>query len=499
MKKPTNIILIFTDQHLKSTLGCYGNKDCQTPNLDRIAANGTIFDNAYTTSPICTPARASVQTGLYPFKHGMQTNIFMHGCMIHELRDCPELLSRRLESASYAPYYTGKWHLGYGKETLADPYYQENYLKIDSHLYDIEYPDLYRETSSLPTTVGYQGDDFPGHGGGGHAYPQYLKYQEDLGMKQETTHHGGGKYEVTSPVETTIDYFLTERAKHWIDEGLKQEKPYFLMLNYWGPHSPYYVPTKFVNQYKDTAIPPWPSFEEDQTHKPRIHVATRNTERDWEYIQEDMRFYYGYVSYLDWEIGRILEHLEQTGTLDNTVIIFSSDHGDSMGIHHGLFNKSIHMYEPTNTISLMVWDPRESGGKRAPNFANLTDIYSTILDLAGVPEEQSKRHGRSLMPLVRGEDVSNWPEAVVTEGSGIQHLLITQRAIRKGNLKYVFNTGDLEELYDLEMDPEEMRNLAVEPEFAKDLQEMRQALADWMLEKGDRLIEQYERIFPVKS
>ncbi len=492
MNPSPNIVLIFTDQHLKTFLGCYGSQVCRTPNLDRLAARGTVFDNAYTTSPICSPARASVQTGLYPFKHGMQTNIFMHGCMLHELPDSPALLSRRLAAAGYTPYYTGKWHLGYGADARRDPYYQSHYAEIDSHLHDVELPDGYCSVTSLPTTLGYVGDDFPGHGGGGHAYPQYGEHLAAHGLRQDVRAlEGIEQFEVTSPIETTVDHFLTDRACHWFDEGQRGNKPFFLMLNYWGPHRPYYVPTRFVDEYRDAVFEPWSSFDEDTTGKPRIHDAMRCKQETWASTQAELRLYAGYVAYIDWEIGRFLDHLDASGEADHTVVLFASDHGDSLGIHNRLFNKSIHLYEPTTSIGLIVADPRVPGGRRESRFANLTDLYSTILDLAGVAPELQRRHGRSLMPLVQGEGVADWPTCVVTEGSGLQHLLFTQRAIRCGDIKYVFNCGDRDELYDLARDPDEMRNLSEDPAHAGLLRRMQEALATWMRDKGDGLLDRY--------
>ena len=114
MSNKQNIIFIFTDQQRRDFLGCYGSEIVKTPNIDMLAADGTVFDNAYTVYPVCTPARASLQTGLYPCNHGMQNNMYQPGCVVHELPDTPSLLSRRLGSLGYTAGHTGKWHIGYG-------------------------------------------------------------------------------------------------------------------------------------------------------------------------------------------------------------------------------------------------------------------------------------------------------------------------------------------------------------------------------------------------
>ncbi|VGO21921.1 sulfatase-like hydrolase/transferase [Pontiella sulfatireligans] len=485
-----NVLFILTDQHRRDTLSCYGNTDTDTPNLDRLAREGVVFDNAYTTCAVCSPARASIHTGLYPFKHGMQTNIFMHGCMIHELADSPKLLSRRLYTAGVTPAFTGKWHLGYGKPTRDQ--YPDSDPGFDSNRDSVELPEAYKGVTSLPSTVGFVGDDFPGHGGGGHSYPQYKEYLKKQGLELKAIDMGHNRFEVTSGDEATVDHFLTNRTIELVDDVSTQGKPFFMMLNYWGPHEPYYVPTRFLEPYRNKVYQPWPSFEEDQTSKPTIHNAMRDT-RPWTHWQEELRYYHAYINYLDHEIGRVFQHLEKKGLMDDTLIIFSADHGDAGGTHAGTQNKSIHNYETTNAIPLIIRDPNGRTGERENRFANLTDLYATILDTAGDPAPND-RHGRSLLPLLRGEMTADWPDCAVTEGSGIQHLLVSQRAIRWSQFKYVFNGGDLEELYNLENDPHEMCNLAGEEQSADLLMEGRTKLFEWLNNNGDHLAGQFKRL-----
>ena len=313
-------------------------------------------------------------------------------------------------------------------------------------------------------------------------------------FRSETVQGSSGNLrEVTSGEETTVDHFLTKRAIELIDEALTHNKPIFAMLNLWGPHEPYYVPSRFLDPYRNKTYAPWASFEEDQTHKPAIHDAMRDT-HPWEHWEEELRYYHAYISYIDHELGRVIEHLEKKGLMKDTLVIFSADHGDAGGMHAGTQNKSIHNYETTNAIPLIIRDPKGRRGERESHFVNLTDLYATILDIAEDPTPND-RHGRSLLPLLRkGEAPADWPDCAVTEGSGVQHLLVSQRAIRWGHTKYVFNSGDLEELYDLEADPHEMRNLAVEEEFAGLLVEGRQRLYQWLVSKGDGLAGQFKRI-----
>lgn len=488
-----NILLIVTDQHVKSSIGAYGSKICKTPNLDRLADEGVLFENAYTTCPVCSPARASLQTGLYPFKHGMQTNIFMHGCMVHELPDRPYLLSRRLNDAGYTSGYTGKWHLGYGKEAFNSSYYNEHIEEIDRFRDFIDYPDEYRLATGLPSTCGYIGDDFPGHGGGGHSYPQYFNYLEHLGRTQTTRQYADYFNIVTSSDDTTIDYFLVERSKNIIEKLCTKDKPWFHSLNFWGPHGPYSPTEHFFEMYKDIDLSPWESFYASQVDKPKFHWGKRNG-GGWEEFQNALRVYYAYVSFIDAQIGRLIDWLNDHELLDNTHIIFTADHGDSMGIHGGLTDKSFHLYEETTSIPLIVKPAGGINGFSEKRFANTTDIYSTILDLAGLPEEQTRQHGRSLMPLIRQDNVLNWPEEVVVESSGLGPALHTSRMIRRGNDKYIFNCGGIDELYNLSDDPHELVNLALKSDSKTLLKEMRLLLKKWLEKKGDYLVTQYSQL-----
>lgn len=491
MQDNTNVILIFTDQHRRDSLGCYGSTIALSPNIDSLAEDGVIFDNAYTVYPVCTPARASLQTGLYPCNHGMQNNMYQPGCVVHELPDTSYLLSRQLQKQGYSAGHTGKWHLGFGSASHKDPWYKSN--DVESSLNTIEYPDFYRSGSSLPTDLGYEGDDFPGHGGGGHNYKQYRDYLEEHNLEHLLKDETSSATEVLSPEESTIDYFLTERAIHFVDKFRRRSSPFYFALNFWGPHQPAYVPESYYERYRDMKLTPWESFGEEQDSKPVIHNMVRNS-GDWDSFENAAKHVYAYGEFIDNQIGRFLDYLKQHDLYDSSYIIFSCDHGDSLGCHAGLGDKGFHMYEETVHIPLIIKPPKGMPHKkRVTEFANTTDIHATILDIAGVEKSENEGDGRSLLELLNAENSDDWTDCVVTEFTGLGYAACSQRMIRSGDYKYIFNSGDRGELYNLAEDPHELHNLHDDSSCNDIRFKLQDALYHWLVEHNDGFAQPYKK------
>lgn len=476
MADQPNILFIFTDQHRLSAMGCYGETPCQTPHLDGLAADGLRFETAYTTCPVCSPARATVMTGLYPHAHGVCSNVHNLGCSVHELRDRPELLSRRLEQAGYLCGYSGKWHLGTDQKTsFGGP-----------------------NAPSLPRDVGFIGQNFPGHGGGGFGYPEYQSYLAEHGWAHRThrvkepavliQEYGL----VEGPVESTVPYFLAENTIEMMARSQREEKPFFIWHNFWGPHGPFYTTRDCYDRYADMEIPPWPNYDWPATrinrpHRVKVHSQVdRATWADW---AEAIRYYYGFTTLIDQQIGRILAHLDATGQRENTVIIMSADHGQTLGSHGGLTDKGWHHFEEIQRIPFIVWLPermRHNGlkaGQVMAQWVSLADVYPTVLDLAGANWDQASVHGRSLAPLLRGE-MPAWRDASFTEFYGVNSLATSMVSIRHGDLKYGWNCSNLDEMYDLANDPYETRNLAQDPSYAATAREMCERIEAWMVRTG---------------
>lgn len=489
-----NILLIFTDQHRTDSLSCYNkNTICQTPNIDKLAQQSVIFSNAYTTCPVCSPARSSLYSGLYPSKTGIETNLYQAGCRTHELQNNPNLLSRRLQTVGYQLGYTGKWHLGIGSDKQKS---SEGKSILARQTKGFMESAAYENYGTLPTDIGFVGDNFPGHGNGGWEYPQFREYllnnNIELNIINKDTHVRPGDHsvtgEVTSSIKSTIEYYITQRAIDIINGFSKKEKPFFFALNFWGPHEPFFAPTEYLNMYRDKLIPQWSSFKEDSSHMPKIYELLRRPEVKWDFFENTLRHYYSCISHIDAQIGRLIEFLKLKGLYDDTIIIFAADHGDNQGCHGGLENKSYSMYDDTVKIPFLIKPATKSYiGYTQEAFVSTCDIYATILDMAGYIPQNSYGFGDG-RPLTRFIDSYNnfdWSNEIVTEGMGAFDVITTQRMYRQGKYKYVFNGAGEDQLFNMLNNPDETQNLILNPDYSEILLKLKNDFADWMTIHGD--------------
>jgi len=295
------------------------------------------------------------------------------------------------------------------------------------------------------------------------------------------------------PLESTVPYFLARNTISMIDSFRSREKPFFIWHNFWGPHTPYFVPREFIEMYRDVEIPPWPNFEWESRNIPGPHLANihpRSEELSWKDWAATLRYYYAFSTLIDSQIGRVMDHLRETGVLESTVVLFTSDHGETLGSHGGMTDKGWHHWEETHRIPFVIRRPGDVPGRRMQELVSLADVYPTILDLAGVTPGSEPVHGRSLLPLTEGR-AKSWRDMVVTEFHGVMNQGMTQRTLRWGKIKYGYNCCCEDELYDLEKDPHEMDNRIHDPAYDGILLECRKRLAAWMEQTGDRVEQMY--------
>jgi arylsulfatase A-like enzyme len=452
-----NILLIHVDQHRYDCLGVNGHPCAVTPNLDRLAAEGVNFRGACCPIPVCTPARTSLLTGVYATQHGCLANRGTEGYRAMD----PHLptFSQALKDGGYWLGYVGKWEVG----TPGGP----QQFGFDVYVSDKEYLPWRRGQGlpPLPTQNGWFGE-------------------VDAGVTPDQTALGWG-----------ADHVI--RLLH---AAAGQEQPFFLRWDPREPHLPNVLPEPFASLVDPAAVPPWPSFPDPLAGKPfiqRQQVRTWGLEgwtwREWAPI---VARYLGEVALIDHQVGRILGALDELGLAENTLVVYTSDHGDLCG-GHGMIDKHYVMYDDVLRVPLLLRWPR-----RIPPGSTVETLVTAGLDLpvtfcaaAGAPVPPTFV-GRDLLALAAGEtsaEAGVSPGAVFATYHGNQFGLYSQRMVRTERWKYVWNATAEDELYDLAADPGEVTNRATDAACAGELAALRGQLAAWMGEVKDPLLNQWTR------
>lgn len=457
-----NLLFLMTDQHRVDTLGAYGNPHVATPNLDRLAARGTRFDRFYTPTAICTPARASLLTGQAPFRHRLLANYERNVGYLEDLREDVFTFPAALRERDYQLGLIGKWHGG---------------------------------TRRNAASYGFDGPDLPGwHNPVDH--PDYLAYLEERGLPpyrisdpvRGTAPNGNPgnllAARLHQPVEATFEHYLATRAIEHLERYAADGRPFFLATHFFGPHLPYLLPDEYYDMYDPELVELPPSIAETFEGKPPVQ---RNYSAHWafdtlpiEVSRKLIAVYWGYVTLIDEQIGRILTRLDELGLDEGTSVFFTADHGEFTGAHR-LHDKGPAMYEDIYRIPGIVRIPGAAPQVR-DELVSLTDCTATILELAGC-DPSSAVDSRSLVPLVRGEH-PDWPTELIAEYHG-HHFPLPQRMLTDGRYKLIVNPESVNELYDLHTDPHELSNRYPHPEFAGLRRRMLRRLYDLLRERGD--------------
>ncbi|MFE5775969.1 sulfatase-like hydrolase/transferase [Brachybacterium sp. NPDC056505] len=461
-----SILMLMTDQHRVDTLGCYGSPVCRTPHLDALAAQGTRFENWFTPTAICTPARASLFTGAAPFRHKLLAN---HERNVGYIEDLPEdqwTVPEDLRASGYECGLVGKWHVG-EERTAAD--------------------------------FGFEAEHYPGwHNAVDH--PDYLAWLEENGHPPyEISDRIRGTFpngevgnlmaaRLHQPVEATFEHYLADRTIEMLAryaQGARSgEAPFFVVSSFSGPHLPYVIPDEYFDMYDPADVELPRSVAEDFADKPPVQ---RNYSGHWAFdtmTEEQSRkliaVYWGYVTMIDREFGRILAALDELGLADTTAVAFSSDHGEFTGSHR-LHDKGPAMYDDIYRTGGILRVPGCPAQVRE-EFVSLIDLPATFLDLAGRPTDPAV-DSRSLLPIVRGER-PEWDENVLCEFHG-HHFPIAQRMLRGPRFKLVVNPESRNEFYDLESDPDELSNRFEDPLLEQPRRAMLADLYERLRERGD--------------
>ena len=449
-----NFLIIMSDEHGGEFSSAYGHPSIETPSMDRLAEEGVTFDAAYCNAPLSVPSRICFMTGQHNYNcKGWDNAVPMRS----DAMTWPYLLRGR----GYDVALSGKMHL-VGRDNLHGFGRQ---LARDIHSKLVHPIDLWRD--GVPTAakswpgVYEAGAGVPGQEGRGGSAPQEFQRQ--------TIPTGPGR-----TLEIEVDDEAEQAAIAYLRDPDRKAQPFALCVGPIAPHFPFVVPEPYFSQYypEKADLPDIPDG-----HLANLPVASQRLRNAFgftgytdEQVKRARAAYYGLISYLDNKIGNLLNTLEETGLAENTVVIYTSDHGDMLG-EHGLWRKMC-FYEESARIPMQVrWPGRLSGGRRIGGCASLVDLTATILDAAGISTDEQKTQwevdGDSMLPLLEGRD-AGWKDEVLSEQNA--HGTDRPRAmLRQGKWKLCYNHGEPAEfeLYDLEADPGEFNNLAGSPEHSE--------------------------------
>ena len=403
MKKDKNVLIIFCDQLMRYAIGCMDNPEVDTPNIDRLANRGTLFKNAYTTTPVCSPFRANLVSGLYNLETGADANC----CVLPE--GCHSLISN-FNQAGYQTGFVGKWHIGTGGNRAIEEKYRADFKNF----------------------IGYQ---------------CFNSFYEDVWFfDEENRKHEFDKHRTDVTADIAID-----RLQQLTDD------PFLMVVGFQAPHYPEQPAPRFDNMYRGKKVTPRPNYTGISPYIPTVFPKSSKPiekcpdyRRYGEDIHEYLRCYYALCTQIDYNVGRILDELEESGKMDDTIILFTSDHGDMAG-SHGRNGKAV-SYEESAGIPLIISGPGVPQGLRVSAALDSSSFLPTCMDLVGIDMPEN------IKPRSRIDLFEN-PHANTSAFSCFKQKEWCM--IKKGSKKLTINVDTLEpqSLYELKYDPYEMNNL----------------------------------------
>lgn len=417
--KPTNLVFIFSDEHTRDISGCYGHKVIRTPNIDRLAARGTKFANAYTNCPICVPARTSLQTGTYVAQNRSWDNAHAyHG----EIRSW----GHRLREAGHKCLSIGKLHF---RSSATDNGFDPEVIPL--HIVEARGDLLGSIRRPLPAERGH-----------------IKGLAHELGPGESS--YAGYDRKIAA---ASIEWLKTQAPK--------ETKPFVLFVAFVKPHFPLIAPQKFYDMYDPAKLNmPRLYAPEDRPNHPVVQTLRRTMNYDDffdgpDHVKRAIANYYGMVSFLDDNIGQVVQAIDEAGLGANTRVIYTTDHGDNLGVR-GMWGKSVH-YEESNAIPMIMAGPGIPAGHTVETPVSLVDMYQTILECTGLPSTRDEAHlpGKSLFSFLANEE----PERPALSEYHAAGSITAMYMLRKGRWKYTHYVGYRPELFDLKDDPGEVTDL----------------------------------------
>jgi arylsulfatase A-like enzyme len=446
---------------------------CKMPNVkDRIIGQGIRFDNGYTPNALCAPARASFFSGLYPTGHGMYNNYHsipvMHSGLFPEVT----LFSENLKQSGYNLSFIGKWHVS--AEKCPADYGWEGPDAGTGNLWGAPSP------GRRDRTLNQQSFDYLKKAGivKRNGWPDFALYGTRQGKPEDMT-----------------DFKRGTMAIQEIKRLSQESNPWVIYVGLTDIHDPYIVTEPYASMYNPDDIPIPPNYYDLMEDKPSIYRRMRQqlwSQLSERQVREAIAYYWGLCSMNDDVVGMLLDSLDEIGVSDNTMVLYTSDHGDQVG-GHGLFLKGVLPFEESYHIPMAVRFPEMiKPSSVSSEFVNLCDFAPTFCDLSG-SEPMPQSHGRSLVPIFEGKPPDDWTKTFFGQFLGTEYYY-TQRIIRDQRYKYVFNGFDFDELYDLQEDPYEIKNLANNSDYDNVKKHLLKEMWRWCEKTDDIMFNSYPSV-----
>ena len=467
MTRPLNVLWIMSDQHSSRALGCYGNRVVRTPRLDGLAAEGLTFDRAYCSYPVCTPARFTMLTGRYPHHHGAVSNVTPL-----PLRE--RTVGHHFSHAGYATAFLGKMH-AVDAQTHGFDYYVDF-----GHYYD------YLGPKTEVFTRGMGAND------SGSGSPWLTMYADERGKRDVSPwlrDHDPMRHETLElgellPEEDHFESFIARETIRFL--RTYRDEPFCVVTSFLKPHNPFAAPAEYAALYREEEmeVPSWPAESlgkvPEQARSRKAPGAGTAMGEAW--ARRFLAAYYANVTHLDACVGRLLDALEELDLAKNTLVLYTTDHGEML-YEHGLRGK-FNFFEPSARNPLIArWPGVTLPGARTRALTDQVDFVPTLLEACGV----------ALAPRTAALDGRSFAGALRDPASAGKEFAFGEYALPAGKpfymrrgprWKYIYYTAGGEELYDPEADPGELRNLATEPEYAQMVAAERERLLAYVREQG---------------
>lgn len=508
-----NILFIHTDQQRADTLGCYGNLLVKTPNLDRLADQGVTFDNIHCTHPLCMPSRATLLTGRYVRAHKLWRN----GIPLDRQE---KTIADILRNQGYATGLIGKAHF---TPYRGDPAQHPESVQLNNGVEPTECWDYWRGFTG--PYYGFEHVQMSmGHGSygmlGGHyglwlhkEHPELVSlFAQEAALEKTDNDYPSWKSAV--PLKVHSSTWITDRTIDFIKTN--QNRPFYAWVGFQEPHEPFNPPHPYCDMYDPAEVPMPVRRDGEWGNEPPEHIGIYLQRHNWPKIteakeREIIAHYYGMITLIDDAVGRILMTLDETGLADNTVVVFTSDHGEWLGDHRLWLKGAVHTRGLTRVPMIVRWPGVGMAGHHVQAVSSHVDVIPTLLDAANTQNPYGVQ-GKTLRPVLKGERSSvrpyaliehrheGWSERAKDIGQHPREVIMNpheqdfyMKTIVTDRYRLTYMPSlDYGELFDIENDPNELANLwHKEPELRKQLQLQ---LLDALIETEDPLP---ERTFPV--